>query len=232
MDDVIALLREKKILVAKPSVGSHGNGFSKVEWQEDTGTIAINGQAYTEEEFRTYVMTLDKSYFLSEYVQMHSDLRRIYNDVVDTVRIMVIDIGDKPKVESAFFRIGSSHTGNTDNLDTGGIVARVDVETGRFGNTEMLMNHVYQPCSVHPDSGAPLEGVLPHWGEIKASVSDIAAYLYPMEYLGFDIVITQDGFRILEINTHQDLHRYPEYPQEVKDYFARKLALKGDKDTG
>ncbi len=226
VEGIEKLLREQGKLVLKQAVGSHGKGFYKLEWQAETQQIMVNDAPYTSEEFHAFLMALDKPCFLSEFVQMHPDIRAIYSDVVNTVRLMVIDMGDGPKIESSFFRIGVSSCGHTDNLDTGGIVARVDVASGRFGGTEMLKNHSYAPCSVHPDSGAPLEGVLPHWEAICRKVKEIAAYLYPMEYLGFDIVVTQDGFRILEINTHQDLHRYPEYPQEVKDYFARKCELK------
>ena len=100
----------------------------------------------------------------------------------------------------------------------------MELETGRFGSAELLAEHEFRPCPTHPDTGVPVEGTLPHWEEMKAEIEKICAYLSPLEYLGFDIVITEDGFRILEINTHQDLHKYPYYPQEVKDYFAGKLA--------
>jgi hypothetical protein len=226
--DVIDLLRREKLLVCKPAVGSHGKGFARLEWQDES--VIVNGERMDRQGFSSYLNAMDKTFFLSEFVEMHSDLRRIYDGVVNTVRIMTIDIDGRPRVESAYFRIGSRSTGNTDNLDTGGLVARVDVPTGRFGSAEMLIGHAYQPRDVHPDTGAALTGALPHWEEIKNVVAEIAAYLYPLEYLGFDIVITQDGFRILEINTHQDLHRYPEYPQEVKEYFQRKCALKGRAD--
>ncbi len=226
VEGIEKLLREQGKLVLKQAVGSHGKGFYKLEWQAETQQIMLNDVPYTSEEFHTFLMELDKPCFISEFVQMHPEIRAIYDNVVNTVRLMVIDMGDGPQIQSSFFRIGVSSGGYTDNLDTGGIVARVDIASGRFGRTEMLKNHSYTPCSIHPDSGAPLEGVLPHWEMICRVVKEIAAYLTPMEYFGFDVVITADGFRILEVNTHQDLHRYPEYPQEVKDYFTRKCIMK------
>ena len=41
-------------------------------------------------------------------------------------------------------------------------------------------------------------------------------------HLGFDIVITESGFKLLEINTHQELHRYPEYNNDVKEFLKKK----------
>ncbi len=232
VEGIVRLLQRQGKLVLKQAVGSHGKGFYKLEWQAERQRILINDAPYTIETFRDFLRSLDKACFLSEFVQMHPAIRALYPEVVSTVRLMVIDMGEGPKIESSFFRIGVSSGGQTDNLDTGGIVARVDVASGCFGGTEMLEHHRYTPCEVHPDSGMPLEGQLPHWESICRAVMDIAAYLYPMEYLGFDLVITEDGFRILEINTHQDLHRYPEYPQEVKDYFARKCEMKERKKHG
>ncbi len=226
ISDLIALITEQKRIVAKPAIGSHGQGFYKMEWDAEQSCIRINNDAYTEMEFADFIKQLDKPYFLSEYVEMHEHLKRIYDGVVGTVRVMVIDIGGQPKVASAYMRIGSSKTGHTDNLDSGGLVARVNAETGRYDEVEMLWDHKYVLCDTHPDTGTELQGYLPNWEFIKERLAEIAAYLYPLEYLGFDVVITPNGFQLLEINTHQDLHRYPEYPQEVKDYFKRKSALK------
>lgn len=225
--DVVALLKEKGKLALKPAVGSHGEGFYKLEFAD--GSFFMNGKAAAESAVKSLLDEIRTTYIVSEYIEMHRDLKRIYDKVACTIRVMTIRNGTLPVIKSAYFRIGTSFTGNTDNLGSGGIAVPVDVETGHFGNAELLVNHEFKPCPVHPDTGAAIEGRLPNWEEVKAKIEEICEYLAPLEYLGFDIVITDDGLRILEINTHQDLHKYPTYPQEVKDYFRRKLILKGKK---
>ena len=220
--DVVALLRQKGKLALKPAVGSHGEGFCKLAYEQ--GAFFVNNKERTEEEVLALLNGLTSTYIVSEYIEMHHALQRIYDKVACTVRVMTIRDGAPSPIKNAYFRIGTSFTGNTDNLGSGGIAAPVEPETGRFGNAELLAEHEFRPCPTHPDTGVPVEGTLPHWEEMKAEIEKICAYLSPLEYLGFDIVITEDGFRILEINTHQDLHKYPYYPQEVKDYFAGKLA--------
>lgn len=222
IDDVTALLRQKGKLALKPAVGSHGEGFYKLAFAG--GTFFVNDEACSAEALRALLGGLRSTYIVSEYIEMHPDLRRIYDKVACTVRVMTIRDGAPSPVKNAYFRIGTSFTGHTDNLGSGGIAAPVELATGRFGNAELLSDHEFRPCPVHPDTGVPVEGTLPHWAQIRAGIERICAYLSPLEYLGFDIVITEDGFRILEINTHQDLHKYPYYPREVKDYFAAKLA--------
>lgn len=225
LDELLRLLRQRGALALKRTVGSHGLGFCKLAYEN--GTYFANGVAKTQEELLHFLRTLKTEYNVSEYIVMHPELRRICDGVACTVRLMVINRhGDDPVTENAYFRIGTSHTGFTDNIGSGGIFAYVDAETGRFHDAELLREHVFTPCAVHPDSGAPIEGILPHWDALREAVTQIARYLSPLEYLGFDAVITADGFRILEINTHQDLHKYLAYPESVHRFFEQKVALK------
>ena len=219
--DVVTLLQQKGKLALKPAVGSHGEGFYKLTFIDDC--FYVNDKAQSVREVQHLLDTLQSAYIVSEYIEMHSELKRIYDKVACTVRVMTICDGAQSPIKNAYFRIGTSFTGNTDNLGSGGIAAPIDLATGQFDHAELLVEHAFQPCNTHPDTGAPLQGQLPHWVEVKAKIEEICTYLSPLEYLGFDIVITEDAFRILEINTHQDLHKYPSYPQEVKDYFNKKV---------
>ena len=67
---------------------------------------------------------------------------------------------------------------------------------------------------------------LPNWQEIREKVLDICRYLGELEYLGFDIAITEEGFQVIEINIHQDLHKVATHSQEIKDFFAEKIRIK------
>lgn len=225
LEELVRLLRQKGVLALKRTVGSHGLGFCKLSFEN--GAYFVNGVRKTQTELLTFLKKLKAEYNVSEYLVMHSELRKVCRSVACTVRLMVINrTGGDPVMENAYFRIGTSHTGFTDNIGSGGIFAYVDAESGRFHDAELLREHVFSPCPVHPDTGAPIEGFLPHWSALCKTVTEIAAYLSPLEYLGFDAVITDDGFRILEINTHQDLHKYPAYPESVHRFFAHKIALK------
>ena len=222
---LLALLREKKLLAMKPTVGSHGIGFYKLCF--DGNAYTVNGEKKTESEMLDFFSALDDYYNTSEYIVMHRDLRRIYSEVACTVRIMVINRrGFDPVIENAYFRIGTKSTGFTDNIGSGGVFAYVDEKTGFFHDAEVIKEHIITPCPVHPDTGERIEGMLPHWGEVLSVIPELCRYISPLEYLGFDVVITDEGFKILEINTHQDLHRYPTYNENVHAWFMHKLELK------
>lgn len=224
-EDVLRLLREKGILALKQTEGSHGVGFYKLEYRD--GAYLVNEQERSEEQMLAFLRSLKRYYNISEYIVMHDELRRIYSNVACTVRVMVINrTGFDPVIENVYFRIGTKKTGFTDNIGSGGIFAYADEVTGRFHDAEVIKKHIITPCPMHPDTGVKIEGVFPHWQEVRRVITDMCRYASCLEYLGFDVVITPDGFKILEINTHQDLHRYPTYNNDVHAYFERKVQLK------
>ncbi len=224
-EDVLRLLREKGILALKQTEGSHGAGFYKLEYRD--GAYLVNEEERSEEQMLAFLRSLKRYYNISEYIIMHDELRRIYSNVACTVRVMVINrTGFDPVIENVYFRIGTKKTGFTDNIGSGGVFAYADEVTGRFHDAEVIKKHIITPCPEHPDTGVKIEGVFPHWQEVRSVITDMCRYTSCLEYLGFDVVITPEGFKILEINTHQDLHRYPTYNDDVHAYFDRKVQLK------
>lgn len=224
-EDVLRLLREKGILALKQTEGSHGAGFYKLEWRD--GRYLVNEKEKSESEMLAFLGSLKRYYNISEYIVMHDELRRIYSNVACTVRVMVINrTGFEPVIENVYFRIGTKKTGFTDNIGSGGVFAYADEVTGHFHDAEIIREHIITPCPEHPDTGVKIEGTFPHWQEVRQVITDMCRYAPTLEYLGFDVVITPKGFKILEINTHQDLHRYPTYNDDVHAYFMQKLKLK------
>lgn len=223
--DVVDLIRDKKIMVLKPAVGSHGKGFYKMAYDEAADRFICNHKSYDEKQMMDVIDSIDKNYIATEYIYMHDDLSKIYANVTGTIRVMtILDGKENDPVKYAYFRIGTNSTGNTDNLDSGGLVAKVNVATGEFGSAEFLRSHVFILQPIHPNTGEKIEGFLPNWQDVKKEIGTICEYLRPLEYLGYDIVLTNDGFKMLEINTHQDLHKFYEYPDDAKAYLIGKLA--------
>lgn len=222
-EGLFALLRREKLLAFKPSAGTHGDGFYCLAYETDEngkGTYLMNGQAVTEEEMMNTIIERKSFYVVTEYLEMHHKLKEIYAKSVNTIRIMVVNRhGYDPRILQTYMRIGSSRTGFTDNVGYGGICVMVDKETGELYQPETIKDHVFYPCPNHPDTGTPIAGFLPHWDMVRQGVLDICRYLCELEYLGFDVAITEEGFTILEINIHQDLHKVATFTDEMKDFF-------------
>lgn len=224
-DGVLEMLKRKGKLAFKASAGTHGDGFYCLSLEGNA--ILANGKPCGTGGLQKLIEETQSFYIITEYLEMHQDLKKIYAKSVNTVRMMVInEHGYDPKIMQTYMRIGSSRTGYTDNVGYGGICVFVDKDTGELYQPETIKDHVFYDCPVHPDTGTPIAGRLPHWELIQNTVMEICRYLCELEYLGFDIAITDEGFQILEINIHQDLHKVACFTDDIKEYFHRKLMFK------
>ncbi len=223
IDGLVALLKTEGKLALKASAGTHGDGFYCLSYEN--GAVHINGKPSDEQALKDLLESFKSFYVITEYIDnMHPFLKGIYPKSVNTVRVMVVNPhGYDPKILQTYMRIGSEKTGYTDNVGYGGVCAMIDMESGELYQPEQLSEHRYVPCPNHPDTGTPIAGALPNWDLVRTRILDIARYLCELEYLGFDVAITDDGFRILEINIHQDLHKVAAFTDEMNDFFRRKI---------
>ena len=224
-DELFRLLRQEGKLALKASSGTHGMGFYKMHYED--GKYYLNNEEVSEHGIRKTINSFKSFYVVTNYINMHDQIKEIYAGSVNTIRVMMMNRdGHHPQLMDAYMRIGSVKSGVTDNVAFGGVVCSINLETGEYSNGLQLKDHVYIPIENHPDTGTPLQGVIPNWEVIKEGVKNISAYMSQLEYLGFDVVCTPEGFTVLEINSHQDLHRLPYYDQRVRDFFFYKLARK------
>ncbi len=223
---VLQLLREQKKLAFKASAGTHGDGFYCFEYRD--GGYWVNGERVGALKIVDLLKSQRTFYLLTSYIEMHPDLKKIYPNAVNSIRMMVINRhGYDPVIEQTYMRIGSAGSGYTDNVGYGGICAMVDYQTGRLYDAETLHNHQFLPCPRHPDTGEQVEGVLiPHWVLICEKVVEICRLFPELEYLGFDVAVTEKGFELMEINIHQDLHKVALHSDEVREYFRERIEYK------
>lgn len=226
LDDVVRLLHEEKILVFKPSAGLHGDGFYCLEHKDEN--FWINGNPTNAEGIKDLIRAQRSIYVVTSYINMHPTLKKIYPTSVNSIRVMAINRhGYDPQVMQTYMRIGSSKTGYTDNVGYGGICAMIDIPTGVLYDPETLVDHIYYPCPKHPDTGTEIAGIrVPHWATICEKVGEICQLFPELEYLGFDVAVTEDGFQIMEINLHQDLHKVALHTDEIRAYYQERIAYK------
>ena len=227
--DIIRLAKDKKLLALKPDEGSHGEGFYKLAWDDEAG-FTLNGEPASEEDVLAILENPANQYLITEYIVMHPQLMEIYPGSVNTIRVTVFKRdGRTPQIGNVYMRIGSSRTGVVDNVAAGGIVAAVDIESGRYGDAKIL-DGIDQgnliDCPVHPDTGVQIEGVLPNWEYAKEKILQIAAAIPQLEYFGFDLAITQDGIKLPEINRFPDFPRIDKLTPEIIEYLLYKLDRK------
>lgn len=222
---ILELLRREKKLALKPSAGTHGDGFYCLSFAQDT--YYVNGEEMTAEEIIEMVENFKSYYLVTEFINMNAELKKIYDKSVNSIRVMVINKdGYNPKIMQAYMRIGSSKTGYTDNVGYGGICVMVNEQNGELYNPERIVDHKFEPCERHPDTGTPISGKIPNWDIACEKILEICRFMPELEYLGFDLAITDEDFQIIEINIHQDLHKVATHSEEIRAYFREKISLK------
>ena len=196
----IDLLKEKGKLFIKPYGAGKGTGVNILIYED--GKIFVDKKEYTEAEFIRFLKNRD-DWFICESMKQHAYSDAIYDKTVNTIRLITLrDIEThKFKIFFAVQRIGTFATIPVDNGSRGGLVAKIDLETGTLSEARCLHNlNVYK---VHPDSQAPIEGAkIPDWDHLKEEILELANKMPYMHFIAWDILITESGeMCIIEANT-------------------------------
>lgn len=205
---LLNLLREEKALALKPLAGSLGIGFIKLEIKQ--GEIYANNELLSTEKYEELKKSL-RGYIVTEYCHQHSQLDRVWDKSECTLRIIMAKFkdkycGGKTKSILSYARFGTSLSSSTSNMSQGGVGVCFDFETGILDNVfyrkKGFDKNGQTMHDAHPDTHVIVGGQrLPNWDIVKKGLYDIVDYFSTLEYFGFDVIITDDGFKICEINS-------------------------------
>jgi len=226
--EVINLLKAKGVLAAKLVSGSGGEGFYKLA-HEDHGYF-VNNLPSNEEEVQELIGTwLEKNkeeYLITEYIFEHREMQKIYKEAPGTLRILVTrERLQSPGILFAKHFFPTRKTGLTTNGKT--VACNVDICTGCFSDGITFVDSRVIDCKYHPDTNVLLEGTLPNWGLISEKIVEICKSIPQVRYMGFDMIITNDGFKIIEINSFPGIgvnqHYCPHLKEDTSKYFYNNL---------
>ena len=192
-------------MVVKPISGGGGKGVRVLSHSE--AGFTSNGCPVTAEELEALVGDLD-GYLIEERLQQHRYAAAIYPDATNTLRVLVMR---DPSSGGAFIPIAVHRFGNvasapTDNFSQGGFSCHIDLESGTLGPGAALgRGGKLTWHRAHPATGAKIEGVtLPYWDDVKQLVLEVSDALPHLVYVGWDVVITEDGPKIIEGNHYMN----------------------------
>jgi hypothetical protein len=217
MEDLLYCIQREKQVALKMASSDHGVGFYKLSYNEQ---FEIDNEPVTKEHFIAFLNALD-DYLVTEYIVAHQAIRSISSGALNTVRVMVVkEDTTHSKLTNAVVKFSTTASGQVDNIQMGGIIAKVNVLTGEFSNAKKVVNNIFFDCERHPDSNLEIKGFLPNWQVMREKLSEISQHLAPLTYLGYDIAITDDGFKIIEINSHQGIRMFQVYGPLLKENIA------------
>ena len=176
-------------IIAKPNNDSGGHGIELLNKEDFNSTKDM------------YEYLISKNLLLvEEVINQHKDLEEIYPKSVNTVRIITLKHKDKVNFITAFLRIGNNNT-FVDNTSSGGMLTMIDLNRGvtLFPACDGDMNIYFN----HPITKCKLEGIeIPYFDELKELVTELSYKIKEINYIAWDIAITDNGPVVVEGNPY------------------------------
>ncbi len=173
-----AFLRKHREVLMKPLLGGQGKGIYKLTFSELSGNKENHFQGYIAEEI----------------IRQHHELSRLNPSSVNTVRVMTF----MGKAIAGALRIGGTGA-LVDNLHSNGVCAHLDLETGMIDSP--CINNDLECFLFHPGTGTQLIGFkVPDWEAVIATAEKAAAMVPHVQYIGWDIAVTENGPELIEGN--------------------------------
>jgi len=198
-----AFLQQYPDVIAKPLEGSSGQGiehFTSQHWlgREDAFFQELNEKGIG---------------ILEERVIQHPKMMEMCPTSVNTIRIATL-LGDKKQgVVYAFLRIGNGKV--MDNVDCGGMAARVDLATGKL--LTVGADKAGNTYEKHPITGTPIIGFEVPYFRQAMEMCNLAALKVPqMRFVAWDVAITENGPCFIEGNSFPS-HAVPQFAAHYPD---------------
>ncbi len=237
LNNILNIIHENKKVICKAAVESDGgNDVYLIEFKNHDFYI---NHKQTDSRKLEHFFRAKKNHLITEYVHQHTYASKIFPHSANTIRILTI--WDKelnqPFIAYAIHRFGNNPKSPVDNVSRGGGSSYINLQTGQlekykvFDNKSCCLNSYEQ----HPATRSTVEGIeVPNWETLKNNVLKMAADLPFLVYLGWDIICTNEGFKILEINSNPSiklaqLHKPIVTDKRIDDFFRQnssKLSLR------
>ncbi len=201
-EQLSSFLSGKDAMLYKPLEGSSGQGirkFEKREWQD----LSAFGKLLREMG----------DGILEELVIQHPVMAGMCPTSVNTIRVATL-LGEKREgIVYAFLRIGNGRV--MDNVDCGGMAARVDIESGKL--LTVAADKQGNVFDHHPMTGTPIIGfTIPYWEEAKKMCLEAMKKVPQMRFIAWDVAITENGPVFIEGNSFPS-HAIPQFAAHYPD---------------
>ncbi len=192
--------------VIKPNRGFAGAGILVLQKKKQGLWKTISGKSYNKELLYMHCIDiLEGKYSISgtrddiifeEKLDPHSAFRTLTNSGLPDVRVIVFNL--IPVM--AMLRVPTNESDGKANMELGAIGMGVDIGTGKT-NGAALKSKIIKKL---PNGESATGFQVPFWDDILFQVSKIQQ-VTNIGFMGVDLVITQSGIKVLEVNARPGL---------------------------
>ena len=180
--------------VIKPESDERGRGVALIR-SENGRLLRRSGTGERPFRIEEYV---DRLTMVERRAEQAAFWRDLFPDTVNTIRLLTIWPRDaRPFLAAATQKIGTATSVPADNFARGGLAAAIDIETGRM-SAARARRDVRERIARHPETGAPIEGVvLPGWPALTAEILRIASRFPGDCFVGWDVFRDSAGRNVV-----------------------------------
>lgn len=188
LDEFISFINRHDIIFIKEITGYRGIGTTKYITKEIKNP---------EKLYKDLQADKNTHYIAEEKITQVQELADFHPYSINTIRIVTVydDVADKVYFMNARLRMGNKKN-CVDNFHFDGICANIDIATGVI-NTIGYDKH-NKTYIFHPETGKQIIGSkIPYWSDCKTFAEKAARHIPEVRYVGWDIVIKENGDSIL-----------------------------------
>lgn len=204
-DSFLRLLRGNRALVLKHCYSWFGDGFIKLEYV-DADSYKLNNEIVSTEGLFQRISHLH-DYICTECIKQHDYSSSINYSSLNTIRFLCVrDYSTHHFYLSRCFHRFGTKGSLVDNLGGRGnaYLFLVDIEKGTLKQNGMMSfdgKEVYQDTIHYPGDRAFAGMPIPFFDDVKRKILEISDSFPFLHYIGWDVAITNDGFKIIEANS-------------------------------
>ncbi len=187
----------------KPVEGAKGKGVYSLSWQD---VPLLDGSPMQLDEVDKLINRLDY-YLVVPWIQQADYAAAVFPEAGNSLRLITMrDPQDnhRPFIAAAVQKFGTRSSAPTDNWGRGALFAPIDLKTGVMGSgLEDPERTQGKPVwhNSHPDTGARINGLsVPRWSETITVLLDLLEAMPVFTYVGWDVLMTNEGFYVIEGN--------------------------------
>lgn len=221
VDGALETLKNVGSVFMKPIGAGKGKGVHRLDFRD--GQTYLDEVATAPSEIKELLGRQD-GWFLCRCIEQHAGLAKIYHKTSNTIRLITLrdPRSGEFKVFFAVLRLGTEKTIPIDNGSVGGLVAKIDLDTGILSEARSLWSQTVH--HVHPNSAAPIEGEkIPQWTELKEKMVKLAQQFPYLQFVAWDILLADEGPYIIEANTSSGVNIIqiwgPQRQNELGDFY-------------
>lgn len=156
-------------------------------------------------------------------IENHPAIKKVHPSSLNTLRFPTLLVNGECRLQGAYIRFGTGEM-KTDNINSGGIGAEIDLETGIV--LTPATDHTEKVYLRHPTTDEIIIGLqIPCWEEVKALVKKAALVTPQLRYMVWDVALTSQGPVIIEGNCLGGL-TLQQFPRHMGKRYLYKDVLK------